>query len=266
MILLTSFGFIGFGLCPRLALSQSKAPNGFEVRSKTWIGDRPARTGRVRYGHHHLRIDQGNETTAIVDLHSGSFTMVMHARKAYTSVSIAQMKAQRAASRTRALAEIERMPPKTRDMLVAQMKAQDAAMTRTANVEVGTQTRKILGQACRQTTWTSPQGRGSACLHMTPPIDTSAFQADARIFERRLRASGIGTGALALPLLMLGPHGFAVRTEEESPFGPTQVKTKTDYYDGKAKYFSEETFRPPRGYQKLSVDQLMLESSSPSGS
>jgi len=183
--------------------------------------------------------------------------MVVHARKAFTTLSIDQMKAQRAAMRARAKAEIDRMPPKTRDVLIAQMQAQDAAMMRPAKVEVGSTTRTVAGHPCRVTTWTSPQDQGRACLRVTPPIDTTAFRADARAFAQRLSQANLGTGALALPLIILAPHGFPARIEQASQFGPTRIETKTDYFDWKAIVFKKDAFAPPKGYRKLRFDQLM---------
>lgn len=261
------------GMSHRLALSQtagSKPPVlpisfakptststlGFSLISTTQSGPTPARSGRLLYGYHHVRIDQGDRTSAIVDLRTGEFTLLVHAARAFARVSVEQMKAQRAAARKRTLDHIETLPPRTRALIRAQMRAQDKALTASIRLQTTQKTATVDGRRCRIATWTSPQEQGEACIASDGPVDLAPFMADARAFQRRLREAGLGSGALALPILLLAPHGLAVRLETTVRLGTTEIRSSTTYRELRTHAVAAGDFRPPPGYQQTDLAAL----------
>ena len=242
-------------------------PKGFRATSVARM--KPARgqdvEGRLDYGHHRLRIDRGNDTTSIVDLKTGAFTMIHHPLRAYAVLSLERMKRERDEARQQTLARIEKMPPGTRNRLRAQMAAQDAAMSENLRLKATGASERVDDQLCRVVRWSSPQGQGQACLKTLK--DTSAkdwrgaslkaFAKDADAFRAQLRSAGIGSGALALPVLLLAQDGFPLRIVERIRFGASMIESTTEYKALTPRTFPAAHFQPPKDYRERDFSALM---------
>ena len=136
------------------------------------------------------------------------------------------------------------------------MQAQDEALTAPMKLEATGQTDTLDGTACRTVAWTSPQERGRACVAKSGPVDIQSFRADGRTFRARLRAAGLGTGALALPLLLLAPEGLALRVETHVRLGAAEIRTTTQYRKLRPASFERSHFLPPPDYQRVDIASL----------
>ena len=248
---------------PRLAVSQpagthAKNPPGFVAVTAAKTDGKTAISGRLAYGHHRIRVDVGEQTSSIVDLRSAEFVMVLHEARVFARTTLAQMKAHRARVRAQALAEIDKLPPAARRILRAQMDQQDIALTRVLAVQDTAESDRVNGMKCRQVRWTSAVETGEACLATdVPGVDLSGLQADARAFAERLAAAGLGTEAVALPVVTLAPRGLAVRVRTTTRLGQTQAASVTTLQSLEPASPAVSHFSPPATYRQVTPEQLI---------
>lgn len=222
-----------------------------------------ARTSDMFYGHHKLRIDNPDNSSVIIDLVSGDFTMIDHSRKMYATVTLDELVKMQNEMLAQMKAQLPKMPPEVRTQIEAQIKKQEEAQKADLKIKATKKTDTVAGAKCSVFTWTAPDGDVEACMATKTKVDTSAFRSDAKKLAKKLKKSGVGAGGASMVLLQVADRGFPLRTVRKMSMGGQTMSATSEILEMKTQDVPKTKVAPPKGYKKEDFKKLMMQPGGP---
>lgn len=244
----------------RLALSfllliPSVAHAGWTAEQRQSVDGR-TQQAQVTYGHHRLKIENGDQTM-FIDLRSGDMTFVHVSSQRYATVTLEELVRMQNQALAQMESQLDALPPALQADVRAQLDAQRKAAGEPLKVQKSERTRTVEGRRCRVHTWRTVDGDGQACIAEKDPIDLGSYRDDARKLKARLLQTQAGGTRSNMVFLELATYGFPLETEQTLKMGPRSISTTVAFTDLKSVEVSEAAMSPPTSYTKVSFKEMM---------
>ncbi|MEQ8272230.1 MAG: DUF4412 domain-containing protein [Deltaproteobacteria bacterium] len=243
-----------------LTFAASTAFAGWTAKQSHTMGDKGGKQmSQMAYGHHKLRVDNPDQTTIIIDLLSGDFTMVDHGKKQFASVTLEELVKMQNEMIAQMRAQLPNMPENVRKTIEAQLEKQEKARKADLSVKKTGKKDKVAGRTCQIYTWEGPEGEVEACMSAKVDVDVSAFRNDAKKLAAKLKKAGVGAGAASMVLLQVADYGFPLRTKRTMMLGPQAIASTTEVQEMKKDNAPASNFTAPKAYKKLGFKEMMMQ-------
>jgi hypothetical protein len=213
-------------------------------------------TSRMTYGHHKLRIDSQGRTM-VIDLRTGSMSIIDPSSKSYSTITVQQMVAMRERMRSQLEQQMDQLPPEMRAELQKQLDVQEAAVKTSLKAKKTGRTDTVHGVKCTVYTWNRPEGPGEACIASQLAADVGQFREDLVAFSQKMAQLSAGGVTESMAFLQLGEYGFPVRTKQRVDLGPKSMELVATFSDIENRSVAPSFFDPPAGFTERSAEEIM---------
>lgn len=214
------------------------------------------------YDQGHIRVETMGQIM-IVELKSGTMTLVNPKLKSYAQVTLDELVQKRDAQMASIKAQLPMMPPEQRTQVEAQLKKAEEAAAKVPVLNKTKKSDKVGSVACQIYQWTTAQGKGEACIASKVPVDVSGFRKDTTALAELMAKKRAGSAQASMAILQLGRYGFPMRMVETISMGARTLQITSEFKNLKKAKLSKAKFSAPKGFKKTTLEEMMKASFTP---
>ncbi len=218
--------------------------------------DDVSNTSSFTYAQHHLRIED-EKRAVILDLQTGTMTYVDPPSRAWARITLAELVELRDAALAQLETKIETLPPNLQKQFRAELERQKRDDRTAPKLRPTDREDTVHDVRCRVHVWSGSDGEGEVCLASKLPVDTRAFEDDAKALGQLLERSGASQTVSSLAFLRLSQGGFPVRTVQRVETSPgSSIRVESTFKDFRP-LAAPALMKPPAAYERLEFSELM---------
>jgi hypothetical protein len=223
-------------------------------------GSIPTQSSTLMFEKGMLRMDPDKDSTVVIDMIGGKFSVISHKDKKHASVTIEELVQMQQQTVVQMKAQLgnPQMPPEIKKQLEAQIAELDSPAKPEATPKATGKKDKVNGYDCSIFTWKQMGRDHEACIATKVGVDVKEFAGSAvKLTERFTKASNGKGGSNMFAMIELAKHGFPVRMKQTIVQGATTMEAIQEMREIKAEKIEAAKFEIPAGYEKSDIQSVM---------